>query len=64
MPFPGDLLYERLLAQSHTFHKVVDFNPSKEKLIKLDFTDENTELLNVDINFIIELIIESHHLFI
>jgi murein DD-endopeptidase MepM/ murein hydrolase activator NlpD len=50
MHFSGDLLYERLLAQSHTFHRVVDFDPSKEKLIKLDFTEENSELLNVDIS--------------
>ena len=33
MRSPGDLLYERLLAQSNTFHKVLDFDPSKEKLI-------------------------------
>ena len=46
----GDLLYERLLAQSHTFHSVVDFDPSKEKLIKLDLTEENNELLNVDVS--------------
>ncbi|MEO6454517.1 MAG: peptidoglycan DD-metalloendopeptidase family protein [Ginsengibacter sp.] len=50
MHFPEDLLYERLQAHSHTFHQVVDFNPSKEKLIKIDFTEENNELKNVDIS--------------
>lgn len=50
MRSPGDLLYERLLAQSHTFHSVVDFDPSKEKLIKLDLTEEDKELLNVDVS--------------
>jgi murein DD-endopeptidase MepM/ murein hydrolase activator NlpD len=48
--FSQDLLYERLIAQSHNFHKVVDFDSSKEKLIKLDFSAANTEILNVDIS--------------
>ncbi len=50
MHLSGDLLYERLLAHSHTFHKVVDFDPSKEKLIKLDFTADNIELINIDVS--------------
>ncbi len=44
-----NLLYERLKAHSHTFHKVVDFNPAKEKLIHLDFTNDNKELDNIEI---------------
>jgi len=46
----GELLYEKLLSQSHNFHQVVDFDSSKEKIIKLDFTKNNTELLNADIS--------------
>ena len=42
------LLYNLLSAHSHTFHKVVDFNPEKEKLFYLDFTDSNKELDNID----------------
>ena len=49
MHLPGDLLLERLQAQSHNFHKVVEFNPVNEKLIQFDFTKENTELAGVDI---------------
>src|SRR5437764_4455030 len=44
-----DLLYERLLAQSHNFHKVVDFDSSKEKIIKLDFSEANKELSGIDV---------------
>lgn len=47
--FTQNLLYERILAQSNTFHTIVDFDPSKEKLIKLDFTEQNNELSNVNI---------------
>ncbi|MEO6328298.1 MAG: peptidoglycan DD-metalloendopeptidase family protein [Ginsengibacter sp.] len=49
MHFSEDLLYERLVAQSRNFHKVVDFNPSTEKLIRLNFTEENNDLINLDI---------------
>ncbi len=41
------LLYNLLLAHSHTFHKVVDFDPEKEKLLYLDFTNANKELDNI-----------------
>ncbi len=46
---PENILQERLKAHSHTFHKVVDFNPKKEKLIHLDFTKDNEELLQFDL---------------
>jgi murein DD-endopeptidase MepM/ murein hydrolase activator NlpD len=45
----NNILSERLLAHSHTFHKVVDFNPEKEKLTNLDFTKQNKELLTIDV---------------
>jgi murein DD-endopeptidase MepM/ murein hydrolase activator NlpD len=32
------------------FRSVVDFNPAKEKLVKLDFTETNTELTVTDIS--------------
>ncbi len=44
-----DLLFERLKAHSHTFHKVVDFNADKEKLVHLDFTKANTDLDTLDL---------------
>lgn len=44
-----NLLYERLLTHSNTFHKIVDFNPVKEKMVYMDFSDLNTELSDVDI---------------
>ena len=46
---PQNILQERLKAHSHTFHKVVDFNPAKEKLIHLDLTNANEELLKIDL---------------
>lgn len=49
MQSTDDLLYERLSANTD-FHKVVDFDPSKEKLIKLDFSQANEELINVDVS--------------
>ena len=49
MDFSIDLLFERLKAYSHTFHKVVDFNAEKEKLLHFDFTNENKELDNIDL---------------
>ncbi len=39
----ANILSERLKAHSHTYHKVVDFNHTKEKIIHLDFTDNNIE---------------------
>ncbi len=33
-----------LLYNQHTFHTVVDYNPSTDKLLLLDFTAANTEL--------------------
>lgn len=45
----GNLLYERLKAHTAEFHKVVDFNPSKEKLVHLDFSNNNTFLLEIDL---------------
>jgi len=44
----GNILYERLKAHSPGFHKVVDFNPGKEKLIHFDFTN-NKELDEIDL---------------
>ena len=44
-----DILHERLKAHSHTFRKVVDFNPVKEKLIHFDFTNNNKELDEIDL---------------
>ncbi len=43
-----NILQERLKAHSHTFHPVVDFNPKKEKIISLDFTNNNKDLLEID----------------
>ncbi len=43
-----NILQERLKAHSHTFHKVVDFNSAKEKLIHFDFTNDNKELFDID----------------
>lgn len=44
-----DLLYERLKAHSHTFHPVIDFDINKEKLMWLDLTENNKDLLDVDL---------------
>jgi murein DD-endopeptidase MepM/ murein hydrolase activator NlpD len=44
-----NILHERLKAHSHTFHKVVDFNSAKEKLIHFDFTNNNKELVEIDV---------------
>ena len=45
----ANILQERLKAHSHTFHQVVDFNPANEKLVHLDFTNDNEELLTIDL---------------
>jgi murein DD-endopeptidase MepM/ murein hydrolase activator NlpD len=37
-----------LSAHSHTFHKVVDFDPERERLYHFDFSDANKELDNID----------------
>lgn len=42
------LLSNLLSTHSHTFHKVVDFDPEKEKIFYLDFTDASKELDNID----------------
>jgi len=44
-----NILYERLKAHAQTFHKVVDFDPAKEKVIELDFTNNNKKLDEVDL---------------
>lgn len=49
MFIPENVLYERLKAHSPTFHKVVDFNPAKEKLFHFDLTNANEELLRIDL---------------
>ena len=41
-------LYERLKMNTHRFHPVVQFNPEKERLIELDFTENNRELQKVN----------------
>lgn len=43
-----NILHERLKAHSHTFHRVVDFMPAKEKLVHFDFTNNNKDLLEID----------------
>jgi hypothetical protein len=43
-------LYERLKLNTHHFHPVVQFNPSKEKLIHFDFTEKNTALQKIDLS--------------
>ena len=40
----GNLLYERLKRHSHLFHKVIPFDPKKDKLFHFDFTKDNKEL--------------------
>ena len=45
-----NILHERLKAHSHTFHKVVEFNPVKDKLVHLDFTNNNEELFDTDVS--------------
>src|SRR5687767_13631361 len=49
MFIPENILHERLKAHSHSFHQVVDFIPGKEKLIHLDFTNNNKELFEIDL---------------
>lgn len=44
-----NILHERLKSHSHTFHKVVDFNAAKEKIVAFDFTNNNKELVTTDL---------------
>lgn len=44
-----NILQERLKAHAHTFHRVVDFDPAKEKLFHLDLTKDNKDLLQFDL---------------
>lgn len=46
---PSNALSERLIAHASTFHKIVDFNPAKEKLVHLDFTKTNEDLSAIDL---------------
>lgn len=46
----NNLLFERLQAHAHTFHKVVEFDPLKDKLKYMDFTIENSELASIDLS--------------
>lgn len=48
MNYLRSTLYERLKAHSHTFHPVVDFNPSKEKLTSFDFTEGGVDFSETD----------------
>lgn len=43
-------LYETLASHTNDFHQVVNFDPVKEKLIHLDFTSNNKELVETDVN--------------
>src|SRR5687767_6359279 len=45
----GNILYERLIARASGFHKVIDFNPDKEKLVRLDLTSANPDLAAIDV---------------
>lgn len=45
----ANILYERLKTHSTSFHKVVDFNPIKDKLVHFDFTANNKELFTFNI---------------
>jgi murein DD-endopeptidase MepM/ murein hydrolase activator NlpD len=44
-----DILHERLKGHSSTFHKVVDFDPVKEKLVHLDLSEHNAGLSKIDL---------------
>src|SRR6476661_8979470 len=43
-------LYETLALHTHDFHQVVNFDPVKEKLVHLDFTANNKELEETNVN--------------
>jgi murein DD-endopeptidase MepM/ murein hydrolase activator NlpD len=45
----ANILQERLKAHSHAFHKLVDFNAAKEKLVHLNFTNINKEFGEIDL---------------
>jgi murein DD-endopeptidase MepM/ murein hydrolase activator NlpD len=40
----SSMLYRLLQKHQHTFHHVVDFDPGRDKLLQLDFTNENKTL--------------------
>lgn len=44
-----NFLTERLISNAHTFHQLVDFDHKKEKIIQLDFSENNEELSNIDL---------------
>lgn len=43
-----NLLYERLVARASEFHKVIDFDPAKDKIVKFNLTSQNDELSGLD----------------
>lgn len=49
MKVSENLLYERLLVHASEFHNVIEFDPVKDKLIKLDLTSNNKELAKIDL---------------
>jgi peptidoglycan LD-endopeptidase LytH len=49
MYIAGSSLYERLASHANSFHKVVDFNPVREKMLRFDFTSDNKELAEIDL---------------
>jgi peptidoglycan LD-endopeptidase LytH len=48
--FDRDNLYKRLKRKSQYFHPVVRFNPEKEKLLLLDFAENNDALQKADLS--------------
>ena len=38
------------MANAHTYHKLVDFNPTKDKLVPIDFSEQNKELISIDLD--------------
>ena len=43
-------LQEILKKNSNHFHSLVQFNPAKEKIIQLDFTEKNSTLRNINVD--------------
>ncbi len=54
MNLKGKRLSDILKSHSSHFYRVVRFDPIKEKLISFDFTEENDELQNIDMQNIPE----------
>ena len=48
-----NILSERLFNNAPSFHSVVDFNPTRDKLLRMDFTEQNNELATTDFNDIL-----------